>query len=364
MASGSIGLSLPYSIRKVGSAGNPTIRVPKYRKSPAEVVEWMEVPRQWFEQHHRAKTALKQFNEEHFHKQGLHETGLVAVEKQYGGKRGFKIEVFVDPEKFSGKLPEEQNNVRISVEERPEETNYLCYNIGTYYEVPGGVNFFDKPTNGPLSTTGYPLRDSSTNEEFMLGAAHAFGICSVTDGDDTFTLDKQVGRVSRGSVSLDFVLSDFSGADSDPDVVRAENKIYGESGESWPIFAYADEQEIADRVSSWFDGYSSMGCTTGRTTGGLGKKNITTDTCHDFNGEGVRGSANAAEGDSGGPCFDIGGDKAKLLYHVSRGTPNTKIGEIYQDCTGGYAEEYAKHEGPGAYAVFNRGYEIITESFS
>lgn len=339
---------------KVSAAGDDTIRVPKYKKSPGKVTEWMEVPRSWHEHHKHSKNALNQFNKNHLHKQGLHETGLVAADKRYGDKRGFKIQVFVDPEKFDSSVPSEEDGIRVSVEERPDENNPLCYNIGTYNLVPGGVNMYDSSPNSGLATTGYPLQDASTGEDLLLGASHPFAKCDVVSGDTTWTVDEKIGEIERGSVGLDYVLTNYSGSFS-------YNEIEGESGNSYTPIGYASENEIGNRVSSLFDGYSSMGCATGRTTGGLGGKNITAaNTCNDFNGEGVRGDADSANGDSGGPCFDIqnGGADAELLYHVSRGTPETKKGEIYLDCIDSTVDLFNKHEGPAAYAVFNRGYEI------
>lgn len=344
----------------VGASGNNSVRVPKYKKSPNEVTEWMEVPKKWHNHHKKAKKVLTRFNKEQgmskrSRNNGVHETGLVAAEESVDGKRGFKIEVLAEKRKHD-EIPDSKEG--IAIDKKASDGNYepLCENTGTFDPVLGGVNIFDSNYSNPgfgdpLSTSGYPVEYNGTRH--LVAAAHSFADCAVNQGDDTYTVDDRVGSISMGSVALDYVVTDT-------DSVTCENSILS-GGNKYTPTEYASESEVGNRVSSPFDGHTAMGCTTGETTGGLGKKNVQLGNCHTLDYEGVRCSADSASGDSGGPWFDKknNGSDAIIISHTSQGLAKHEKGSTYVNCRDRYVTLYNKTYGPGAYYMFQDGLSII-----
>jgi hypothetical protein len=246
-----------------GAAKEDRVRVPQTKRGPKDVHKWMEVPREWHEHHKRAKSAVQQVTEQHMGRPGVYETGLVAGDKKHGGKRGFKIEVIIDPSEEDN-IPNEQNGIKVETVEGTGDYVRLCSNTGSYDNVPGGVNVYDEYYTDPpgLATLGYPVDFGGTRH--LVTASHTFAGCDIDGGDSTYTVANDLGYVSTGSVPLDYVVTDASQA-------SCKNRILSGGTEYTPT-DYATESEIGNRVTSPFDGHTAMGCTTGETTGGIGKK--------------------------------------------------------------------------------------------
>lgn len=145
------------------------------------------------------------------------------------------------------------------------------------------------------------------------------------------------------------------------------NKIIGE-GTTYPIGGWVTEDGICDRVCAAFDGYRKMGATTGETTGGLGKYHIDdsySGSGPSFEGHGVRGSADAAKIDSGGPAFSLHGGDAYLTHMISQGDKNFgKDTDTTYHCHSDF-HPFKKSLGPAAYYIHNEyNYEIQGSSRS
>jgi hypothetical protein len=149
----------------------------------------------------------------------------------------------------------------------------------------------------------------------MITAAHTFGDCNFTSEDKTYQYSSQIGKAWYGDVRADYIATDASASG-----VSITNKIREPDGTIRPISGFASEEEISRRVSDYFDGHTKVGVSTGKTTGGLGKKDISVDKCNDLRGEGIRGSTTGAKGDSGGPYYSVENGDAFLLGHHVFGT--------------------------------------------
>lgn len=305
-------------------------KVPKYY-SGGEVVEWMRVPKSWFSHNEHAKEALNEFNNDYFNQNyNILETGLIRSRRKHGGWNGFAIEAIYHRNKQKPDLPETVSGIRVHLREgRPEaRKNQACKNTGDFSQYPGGVNISD---NSPLSSTrswgtsGYRVKDGNGND-YMVSASHIFDDCNIDIGDNTYQESNQIGEVKDGNVGADYIVTDDSAGN-----VNIVNEILEPDGTRRFVNGCASECEIDRRVSDAFDGYTKIGITTGKETGGLGKKNITIDDCHDLQGEGIRGSTNGAAGDSGGPWYSVENGDAFILAHHSK-SAGSPVGTV--ECKG------------------------------
>lgn len=326
-------------------------RVPKYVRGD-EIVQTMKVPQSWLAQNDRAEAAVEALNKTHLGKDGVLETGLVRSEQTYGGWNGFDIEVVVDETKPAPSFPDEVSDVTVRViEQNPKERRQqACKNIGDYWNYKGGVNIFDSNSDPRhAGTSGY--RATKNGNEYMITAAHTFfdGTCEVVNGQATYQYSSQVGNIQGGDVRADFVATDGSSLSG-----SIVNKVLEPDGTTRTISGSASEEEIDRRVSDYFDGYTKLGISTGETTGGLGKKNITKSGCNDLRGEGIRGSSDGANGDSGGPYYSIENGDAFILGHHIDGQNDKGTVEC-----GGTQTVTDKSIGmPAFWLVNNRGYTI------
>lgn len=306
------------SIGATGILGTGTVgatvrkkRVPKYVRGD-EIVQTMKVPQPWLAQNRKAEAAVEALNKSHLSKNGVLETGLVRSEQTFGGWNGFDIEIVVDETKPTPNLPDEVSGVTVRVEEQnpAEREQQACKNVGDYWNYKGGVFISDSDSDERRAgTSGY--RATKNGNEYMITTAHTFqSTCDVVEGQATYQYSSQIGTVQDGDVRTDFVATDGSSLSG-----GIANKVLEPDGTTRKISGSASEEEIDRRVSDLFDGYTKLGITTGETAGGLGKKNITKDACNDLRGEGIRGSSDCANGDSGGPYYSIESGNAFILGH-------------------------------------------------
>jgi hypothetical protein len=104
------------------------------------------------------------------------------------------------------------------------------------------------------------------------------------------------------------------------------------------------------------DGYSQVGVTTGKTTGGIFDDNLSVSGCHDLRGEGFAGGAEGAKGDSGGPLYTIENGYACILGHL-HGISNTKLTDV-ESCSGESYDRKNTTIGFPAYEVAGDGFNI------
>lgn len=341
---GAGGLALRY-VSGIGNAKNHgQLRVPKVL-SGDDVVEWMEIPKEWWQHHNRVKKANRRFKEKMFQNNGVVGCGMIRSPERYGEKHGFQLEITVDPERFSREIPDRFEGVPVV---RNDTTRYepVCYNESNYDSMPGGVW-----TRSDLRGTSC-CKVKYNGNTYMLTAAHLFGHnCSGYDIGESAYQNSQIFGTLEGYFT-DYDLAIVKPRYND---VEVNDNIEGESN-NWDIKGYASEPSIATRVISPFDSYRKMGTSTGITTGGIGTKDYSIDHCFDFNNEGVRGGANVNDGDSGGPAFSVDDDgQATMLYTVSWGEDTQND---WNSCT--ESNNYGKCAGTAAYRTNNLGWEIVS----
>lgn len=333
---------------QIGSAGgSEKKRVPKVLDGD-HVIEWMEVPSAWLDQHHHAKEAKREFTNEMFRKEGVLDSSLVRSPDRYGDKHGFQIEVTINPETFNDDIPERYNGVTVVQEEgSPKDSGPTCYNDQNFDIMPGGAWIEGDYGRG---TSSWEVEYNGNY--YIMTAAHLFGAnCSNYNiGDPAYQYSRRLGSLEGYYTDYDFAICshDYNG-------IAPSDDIKGEST-TYDIKGVASEASIADRVVSPIDGYRKMGTSSGETTGGIGAKDYSINHCFDFNNEGVRGSADIVEGDSGGPAFSVEDGQAVVLFLCSWGEGGRN--STYNNCSNNYL--FNKSAGTAAYRINNLGFRIVT----
>lgn len=79
-----------------------------------------------------------------------------------------------------------------------------------------------------------------------------------------------------------------------------------------------------------------------------------------FGGEGVRGDAIAAKGDSGAPAFSVHNGEAFVTHMIAAG--DTKAGKLSTNSNCANNDPYKKSIGTAAYHLNNIGYQAVGSS--
>lgn len=325
-------------------------RVPKYIRG-GETVQSMKVPKAWLRQERRAGRAKDALLDEYRSEEGVLRASLVRSESTYGGLNGFDIKVYVDRRREVPNLPETFRGVTVQSEETTSNSYRKagCYNAGDYSNYKGGMLISDDGTFGSSTgTAGYPVKKDGT--EYMLSAQHVFDSCGWNVSDTTYQKSEKLGSIEDGSVSGDYVVTTagYNGT-------SLTNEIREPDGTTRTISGAASEEEISRRVSDLFDGYTTVGATTGTTTGGLGEKDFGFTGCNDLRNNAIRGSADGAPGDSGGPMYSVENGDAFILGHVSVVESKKKNST---GCGGVDIIRYDKTIGFPAFEVESDGYTV------
>lgn len=331
-------------------------RVPKYIQG-GETVKSMKKPRAWLQQDRRAQKAQERLMSRYGEEDWITSSGLVRSEKTYGGEHGFDVEVSVRSKENIEKLPEKINGITIRTEiDDKEATQAACANAGNFADYQGGMlisgssNFVSDDTG----TAGYPVTDGDKN--YMLTAQHTFSGCDPTKFDFTYQKSENLGNIQEATTSGDYALTSASAQGTE-----IKNKIREPDGTERTVSGCASKEQIANRATSPVDGYTQIGVTTGNTVGGLGKKNVyyedRVSSCRDFrNGQGIRGSADGAQGDSGGPMYSVEDGDAFVLGHLCyvKGLKS----EVIDGCGDKTFYRYDTSFGFPAHLVENDGYTV------
>jgi len=274
------GLVAPVGVS--GAASEDSERVPA-ATSQGEVIEWVEVPRDWQAHLQHAKKANRSFKDEILQHEDIVGIGLEGAPELYGGKRGFQISVSVSPE-FDGDLPTHYQGVPVESEVVTHLEQSNCpYNDSYEDPVPGGVTM--EGDSGGVGTTC--CKAKYNGNEYIMTAAHLFqdSDCSGVDLLDTAYqpyYSTKMGVLDAYDLDRDVALVNYSSYRSD-----AAAEIAGDSNNTYPIRGVASETGIASRVSDPYDSYRKMGKSTGETTGGLIKMDHSSGECNvDYNNNG------------------------------------------------------------------------------
>jgi len=338
---------------KTGKRKEKLVTAARWKNGEKEPVNKKKVPDAWNGHKKRVKKANSRVTERYLNKPGVQSVGSVRAEDQKkGGKHGFKIEVAVDkdsgdddtdfdPEKD---IPSQVMGITVEVVEAQEIVD-CCTNIDDFSDMPGGVSM-RKTSGGERGTAAW--RVDIDGEKHMITAYHLVDESGDVIGDDVYGDEYKIGTVGakEGNWDVAFI------TDSN---VNYTDKIKGEN-QSYTIAGYATEDGVCERASDYFDGYTSIGTTSGKTTGGVKKCHYTYDGNTTLDGHGVKGGADQMVGDSGGPAFSVNSDgEAILIASMSKGI-NTK-GTKDLDC-GTYDEQNAQ-AGIAAYHLENNDYHHL-----
>jgi hypothetical protein len=269
-----------------------------------------------------------------------------------------QIELTVDKSKLESEVPDHVEGVNIQTVERESKYEHLaCYNNTFGGGIHGGVACSSNiSTIDEVGTTFCKVMDG--NDPGILTASHVVSNGDVYGNMDTSLNYQKIGTVAVTHLGVDITLIKSNSYSIDK-VIWTDNNNYNETLGGW-----VTESGISARVTNPFDGYSKMGSTTGVTTGGIGKYHIDNsyhNDTPDYDGHGVRGSANAAKGDSGGPAYSMHDGDAYVTHIVTQGDP--KSGQTNnQTCLGNYP--YKKSIGTAAYWINYFYHNILGSSHS
>lgn len=344
-------------VASLTTTNESTIRLPELRNQDG-VVKWMTVPKSWNQHRLKAEQQVEKFQEENRGKPGVVQTGLVASTQTFGGKRGFEIEVAVDPERQNSEVTDSYNNIPVRTIEKREPSADLCWNHDIDdNEIPGGAALIDEYIDF-VASSGYHIEYN--NEAAILTAQHF-----VSQGDDVYGDDENNG--APASVKIGYCAGTNYSADAAAIKSNSRSPVDVILGEytTWDQGGWVTEAGISDRVVSPIDGYSKMGSTTGRTTGGLGEYHLDdsySGGTRSYHGHGVRGSANVADGDSGGPAFSLHNGDAYIISPVTQG--DTIAGKKSSNSNCRNENPYKKSIGTAAYYLNQIGFQTTGTSHS
>lgn len=305
-----IGLSGIAGIVK-GRKQNDTITYPKF-VSGAEVIDYIEVPKDWDQHRLHVKEVLNENREQLESPKGVISTEMVEGEEKYGGKTGFAIQVVVNDRYEEGSHPEQQDGVKIKIEhsengyftggacEDQDTSSDNCTNNEDTDRVDGGQNLGWAELDAKGSSG---CRCSYNGSEALLTGGHLFwkncddATSNDLTGRNAEAVSELVGETTKVDVKGDWAVVDNS--------FGGEYTYYIDDNDAFP---YVDGYITEDTLDAWVstdDCLVKMGRTTGLTHGAVKATNVsyTNPDCTDMRGEGVKTNASFAEGDSGCPTY-------------------------------------------------------------
>lgn len=251
----------------------------------------------WYNHLQQVRKVTDEVASEYNHRAGVISVGYVQGEDRIGGKRSFAVEVEVNPDEFDGSVPEQRDNVPVTVTESATSGPMpACYNYDDFSSVPGGVTL----EGDGLGTSGFEVTDEN-DDSGMLTANHLWGICADSGGERAEQNGNFLGEVISHDTDADFaVVDDQSDSKSLNDEIKQEGSV------RWDISGWKTEDGIADLIESEED-VRSMGVTTGLTKGPVKKKSQRpyNPSCIDLEGEAVKLDIDTGQGDSGGPTYTL-----------------------------------------------------------
>lgn len=122
----------------IASDRGDSITITRDKNGP---VREKSVPRKWNEHRKRARAATERFSQTHSDTPGIKLIGKGRGPDTFGGKRGFQINVRVEPNEFKGSLPEQVDGIPVNVNtDLPVDEGLAACSgsAGTYDTVSGG----------------------------------------------------------------------------------------------------------------------------------------------------------------------------------------------------------------------------------
>ncbi len=143
-----LGASGALPVASLGGNGDDSVRLPELRNQEG-VVSWTEVPKSWNQHRKQVERVTEKIKSSYGDRAGVVEVGITAAPERFGNKRGFEVEVTIDPGRIKTEIPDRMNGVSVRTTERNESLAELCKN-DSYSGLPGGVLV----VNGNLDSVG------------------------------------------------------------------------------------------------------------------------------------------------------------------------------------------------------------------
>ncbi|MDY7083292.1 MAG: hypothetical protein SXQ77_13025 [Halobacteria archaeon] len=332
----------------LGKSGD-YVEVPR-AKNRNGVTETRLVPKEWYRHLQRVLEMMNR-RRHTLHNPGVLETSVVRSNTKFGGVRGFEIEIGVDPEGVNGKIPHDLDGIPINTITVGEQIPLNCRtNMGEYSSIPGGVDGNGGTTTCMVYWNGYEPR--------IMNAAHTFDIdsnCNLDSGETDFHQGSYEPSDPEGEITQYDTEADWALAK-----ITANDTTYSDKiktvFDSYPVHDIMSETEVAWLMDEYEHVYK-MGKVTGTTNGIIDKMNrYYYSGCITMEGKGIHVTADAAEGDSGGPGYiyrDVdgdGNDEIRLVNFVSVGPAGYEDG---WECDGS-SRKYDRYVGTAFYYLNNK----------
>ncbi|WP_162562641.1 trypsin-like peptidase domain-containing protein [Salinigranum rubrum] len=306
------GLSL-VGLSNVAGASEDTVEIVTLIAN-GDPIEKRTVPRSWHQHFQNARRATRRLGSSELEKNGVKSVSLGRGSKKFGGQRGFRIRLEVDSENYRGTPPRKKDKIPIETIE-PRETGPSCYSDNQFSSVPGGAKIEYGSTYG---TTNAVVKDPSNNTR-LLTCAHIFDGCTRSDEGVGLSVDQagqSLGEVVWTEPSEDIALVEITNNNLTYDNrIREETDIYAHYE---PVYAHFSDGGIGMLISD-NDTIRQAGVTTGISDGKMLEMDLNeADSSNDPDvdcvtwggpgtqeGFGIETSANNAQGNSGGPIYQM-----------------------------------------------------------
>lgn len=312
----------------VGKAAGPnTVKIPTIMDKIGEnVLKWEEVPKSWWAHVQHVREANRDAQDMLIDRDGVLSVGYGKGDQTIEGKYAFQIHVGVDPNKPRPPIPDEVDGVDVHVREKEveplAESDGYCSNLRRFDPAPGGVTIEDEACGWGGSSAFKVV--SGNGRAGMLTANHLWYCDTAAKGAAAYQCCDYVGDMGQSDPSADFAVVRGDGPFND--------QIREEDGTSWDISGYYGPDGIDNLIADVEVVYRT-GIGYGTDDGPVRENGVLGDyNCFNFDGYGVRTEIDAAEGDSGGPSYNIetfnSSQSAVIINHACAGVPTTEWTKI------------------------------------
>lgn len=348
----SIGLTGITSVSGIAIASKQDTRKITTVKRHGEPIKTKKVPQSWYDHYKRATKLTRQTQSAFVESPGVTSIGMGSQKRTVGGRRGFQIIVRAMSGANTAAIPNEINGIPIKIEELSEKPEFACVHRGSFSPTPAGVHVgeFDNSRTG--GTIGAHVYNSNGNLR-TLTANHVLGDeCTDNSGKTAYQGNTTFGNVEGTNEEADTALINPSRG-TNSEILEADDDRY-------ELYAHRTEDGIADLISSGST-VKSTGTATGTTSGPIKQMHVGSldNSCVGFFGHGVITNADAADGDSGGPVYNIeyiSPDVRAVFIHMNNLKEGTDAGDVPKCGSGGSSTVTARSDvrGQSFYYLHNQ----------
>ena len=297
------------------------------------VTKYEKVPKKWWNQRNQTNTAIQTLATELQAHPAVTHIQKTPIKSAIDGHRYFKIQVGVDSSIDEIELPNRVHNVRVeripSGSFETTVTYNACYNDGEYDPISGGEVLCNK-TDGYFTSACRVKKNGSGS--YMLTAAHPFydensSSCSGALNEPCWQGESTTSNRKFGEVYDWYSRHDWAILTVGENGLDADRNIRFPNGNKYVVKGHYTKEKI-DRMASYGNTVHKIGASTGNTTGEIKSISykINNGHCIYMDGAAVRVSNNQAGGDSGGPVFELVGDKCEMVSIATLGNTSEIIG--------------------------------------